>query len=139
MPFRVVDPSQHTITLKELDPEGDTFIIFREATFAEAKERQDYFAETKVEYDDEQVGKMTRITHWSQGDMQLLEVWLTLVDCNIEDSDGAKLLKPHSSMSYDTFKVRAGKLRPSQWTEIHKACLQVNPDWDFTRESGEKS
>ncbi len=131
MAFKVVDPTIHKLPLDECDPSGETYVEFREATFDEDRRHADYWAESKHELDDENRGKITIYQRVSRGEIELLDVWLTLVSCNIRDADDALLLKSRAEMDYETFCTRAGKLPTKVWRELYNRCIMVNPDWGF--------
>ena len=79
---------------------------------------------------------------WSLEQLKRIEVFLTLVGCNIQDVDGQPLFKfktdngiPSLAMSEEEFRVAFYKLDPDVADEIHEKVLEVNVSWQGPLES----
>jgi len=108
-----------------------TKISVRQASQGEYTRRQDLFSSWKRQFDPE-VGGDVVIQHFNYEIMKRLEVYLTLADCNIEDSDGSVLFRFRDgriSMQESEFNKAWGKLPLIIANEIHQKVLAVNPDW----------
>jgi hypothetical protein len=143
MPIIVKEALPITVKLLDIDPSGDTFATFRPATTAQEHERQRVFVEKthyrKIEDDTEyavynEASLMDRIS---------MELFLTLVECNVvyEDKNGeaAPLFKSRKvtgdrtvlDMTRDQFVKALGLTSNEVLTSMHRACLEVNPNWAF--------
>lgn len=126
------------------DPEQAAYVTVRQATQREVERRDALNAEQSsiLRKDSTEVEVKRRFSYQEQ---RRLEVFLTLLDCNIEIPDPT-VSDPDRVKSLFTFKKSEGKMRidmnekefddawgvlPENWaTAIHDAVLEVNVQWD---------
>lgn len=128
----------------EDDPDQDTYVVIRQASQAETEKRTELTAEASRVF--RTIDSRTEVEvkqRWSIEEQKKLEVFLTLVGCNITvggENEGEKerpLFRFSKSgsrsilaMSEEEFNEAWGRL-PTHWaTKIHDAVLKVNQDWD---------
>lgn len=116
-----------------------TVVTIRQATQGAKERRGEVFAEvTRVlsqkNTDDD---SMELKSMWSWEKLKRMEVYLTLVGCNILDKDGKDLFKckkgrddiPYLDMTVSQFTLAWNDLYPEIADEIHDKVLEVNPTW----------
>jgi hypothetical protein len=112
----------------EDDPQRTTVLV-RQATQAQHERRSDLFSKltSRVGNDPNIVEIVTR---FSFPELQRIECFLAMKDCNIEDEDGAPLFKFKNGRITETdFNHGWGKLPPLVADEIHEKVLLLNPTW----------
>lgn len=138
MPFQISPPILKQFPLTELDGEGGgaTIISVIQAATGEESQRSNLFAEFRREYKVD--GTVVVQQHLSFDDITFEEVFLTLTDCNIQDSDGKQLFTFQNGKLKDraSFKKAWAKLPPFVAKIIHSKVLEMNPQWS---EAGEPS
>lgn len=99
-----------------LEADSDTFVVVKHATLGDEGRRWDaLFADKEVVYLTESAG---------------VEMWLTIVECNILDENSAPLLTP--GMQLEDFVIAATALleaAPAAFWEISRFVREVNPQW----------
>jgi len=125
MPVKLTAPLEKDFPLERTDlaydNEGEpTKVTIRQATQARASLNDELQLRQK----------------WSVEELKRIEVYLTLIGCNLEDEDGKSLfrfksLNGHSDldMTENEFKKAWGKLPPDIAQEIHEKVLEVNLSW----------
>jgi hypothetical protein len=140
-----------TFVLEKSDPQSQTTVSIKPATVAEQAQRDELWAKQSRKYytDEENAVEVKTESTFSQ--RIALEVFLTLVGCNIKYQDmdgdgdpsgdeipmfnfGARPSgEPYLNMSRDEFLSQWGKLPASVAEEIHQKVLAKNPQWDMFR------
>lgn len=106
-----------------------TYVVIRQATVKENRQRaeqnKEIIRETTVE------GNERTILNYSYYNTQRMEVYLTLCDCNLIDSDGQNLFKfkDNRIRDWSEFVSAWDKLPTDIAAEIHDKVLAVNIDW----------
>ncbi|MCK5307600.1 MAG: hypothetical protein KAJ73_03225 [Zetaproteobacteria bacterium] len=144
-------PEEFSLDLPEgFDPDGDTMVTVKPATVAENSIRDELWAKQKRTYNAETPSAMTVESESTYSQRQATEVFLTLVDCNIEfqaqDKSGEPKGDPKAlfkfgkkgsvqylAMVRDDFLDAWGKLPQVVADEIHRCVLLKNPQWDLFR------
>jgi hypothetical protein len=142
MPLKLAAPIYATHTLDESDKkyglEGDkpTIVTVKQARQGEAELRANYFAKLERKWNDDTPGEVTLIQNIGYEELKRLEVWLTLVECNLEDENGKALFPskqvgghPVLAMTKQQFFDTWSRLPPDIADEIHSKVLEVNPLW----------
>ncbi len=144
-------PEQYILT--ESDPQSEAFVTVKPATVAEHASRDELWAKQSRTYrtDGEDANTVEVKTESTFSQRRALEVFLTLVDCNIKfqdvDSDGAPAGdeiplfgigrkpsgEPYLAMDREAFLIAWGKLPELVAVEIHSKVLIKNPQWDMFR------
>jgi hypothetical protein len=88
--------------------------------------RMDLWAEFKRSFTDE--GEVQVTQKVSPAEVRRLEVFLSMKDCNLLDTDGSQLFK--FPLEWKSFVDSWSKLYPVIADEIHEKVLAVNPDWN---------
>jgi hypothetical protein len=144
MPIKLSAPLEHEFTLDRSDKlfgtDGEsTRITIRQAT-QEQKEKRDVVFSTitrimsSVTSPDDEVALRQR---WSWEELKRVEVFLTLVSCNLLDENGSPLFKfkndknghQNLDMTDVAFRDAWGKLPPEIADEIHENVRSVNLTW----------
>ncbi len=140
-----------SFALERSDPESQTFVSIKPATVAEQALRDELWAKQSRKYytDDENAVEVRTESTFSQ--RRALEVFLSLVDCNIsyQEIDGAGNQtgdevpmfnfgkrpsgEQYMNMSRDEFLSQWGKLPEAVAEEIHEKVLLKNPQWSMFR------
>ena len=147
MPLQLVAPIVKTFTLDVSDEkygvEGEepTTVFIKQAAQHEHALRQDLFSTLERKYrgldTGEPLDEVSIVQRIALEELKELEVWLTLVDCNMLDENG-QLLFPSKksksgemglSMTRRQFALSWGRLFPDVAIEIHGKVLEVNPLW----------
>lgn len=136
-------------TLMESDESGETFVTVKPATVAENAQRDELWAKQSRTYFTERADAVEVKTESTFSQRRALEVYLTIVDCNIDwqdvDSEGAprgeaerlfefsktQLGDSYLSMTREDFGRAWGRLPESVAREIHEKVLVKNPQWDM--------
>lgn len=142
MPLKLVAPIEETFTLDKSDAQygtdGEpTRVTIRQATQAHNEKRSAIFSEvTRVMGQDSSNEEIQLRQRWSLEELKRIEVFLTLIDCNILDEKGHPLFSFRNSknnqeidMSLQEFSAAFGKLPPDVAQEIHDKVLKVNLTW----------
>lgn len=144
MPYKLASPTVKAVQLLALDATGETTATFRQATMEQVEMLQGEFADREYQWPDETItpGKprmVTQKTKWNPEKIRRVQVWLTMVDCNIQAEDGA-ILFPFKAgrIGQPVFDRIWGKL-PSEVAEaLVTACHEVNPNWGTGNTEGEE-
>jgi hypothetical protein len=102
------------------------------STFSGNSKRSQEFSKFKVERGD---GKEITYYDWSYYKLVLHEVYLTLVGCNLQGSNGPLFAfkstpkGPKLAMSFEEFAEAFGLLDDDGAVEIHTKVLEMNPQW----------
>ena len=144
MAITLTHPTERTFTLKDLDPEGDFKVTFRQATARDIQIRdQLVYASQRRIVGDEAV-EITNSTPWSV--RQEIECYLTMTGCEgIFRPDSTPLFRFKRvggdavlDMTRDEFAKAWGMLHPAVYCQrLWECCLDVNPDWDWRRLPGQ--
>lgn len=144
MPLKLAVPVEKTFTLDISDAhfgnDGDpTKVTIRQAKQGAIETRSFIYSEVtniinaKVDLSAE----MQLRQKWSIEELKRMEVFLTLVACDVLDSDGTALFKFRMDgekqvldMNERSFKLAWSKLDGIIAAEIHSKVMEVNPDWD---------
>lgn len=142
MPIKLIAPIVETFTLDESDKkygnDGDpTTVTIRQATQAQHEERQSLFSTLEQRFSDENPDDISLIQNLSSAELMRKEVWLTLIDSNLQNEDGSIVFpsKKNSNgvstldLTKKQFDHAWGKLMPDIALEIHSKVLLVNPLW----------
>lgn len=137
MPLQLRVPLEQEFELKESDrrfgSEGEsTRITIRQATQAAHERRAALFANVIRELGKDSGEDVVRlIQRFSFEELKRIEVFLTLVGCNILGPDDKPLFRFNSNgkMSEADFNEAWGKLPPFVCDEMHDCVLEVNVDW----------
>lgn len=121
--------------LKELDPEGETFASFRQATRGDMEALGELTARATREWNDQEVGVVKLTQDINYAVIEREQVRLTMTECNIE-KDGKPLfptreINGRKSMALDPnqFAKRWGELPVQLATALLGACYKANPQW----------
>jgi hypothetical protein len=117
--------------------EGTFNVTFRQATEGDEMARISLFAVREEIVDVRNPNIIT--THFDQNlaKLRAKEVYLTLMDCDLQKPSGRGLLfRP--GMPEDQFMKAWGQLPPNWASEIYKHCLKVNRHWGPDVEEGEE-
>ena len=99
--------------------------------------RQDFFSTLERKYDSLTPDEVSIVQRIALEELKQLEVWLTLVECNIEGENGKPLFPSKKSkvgdlrlaMQKNQFENNWGLLPPDVAAEIHDKVLEVNIQW----------
>jgi hypothetical protein len=143
MGFRLSPPVIETFTLDETDQryglaQGSTTVTLRQATQSQHERRQDLFSQlTSKMPSTGSIETIELIRRLNDPELARTEIYLTIIDCNIEDEDGKSLFKFSKDKSGNSwldmnevdFRKAFGKLPIEVAEEIHTKVLEVNKDW----------
>ena len=142
MPLKLISPIYETFNLEKSDEKyGNdsgvpTTVTIKQARQGEAELRANYFAKLERKWNDEIPGEVTLIQNIGYEELKRLEVWLVMVECNLEDENGKLLFPSRDSgtktslaMTKQQFYDTWSKLPPDIADEIHSKVLEVNPLW----------
>lgn len=137
--------------LDKSDKNSEAFVTIKPATVSEQAAREELWAKQSRTYHTGTPDSVEVKTESTFSQRQALEVFLTLVDCNIRwqdvdiegepkgdevplfsvgrKPDGA----PYLAMDREAFLVAWGKLPGAVAEEIHSKVLIKNPQWDMFR------
>jgi hypothetical protein len=143
MPLKLTAPLEKTFVLEISDEvfgnDGDpTTVTIRQARQDAIEKRSYIYSEvTNILNATVELGaEMMLRQKWSIEQLNRMEVFLTMVGCDVLDVDGQPLFKFRSEngrqvldMSERQFNVAWGKLDGVIASEIHSKVLEVNPNW----------
>ncbi len=141
MPIKLSSPIYKTFELVRSDAkygnEGEpTIVTVRQASQAQHRLRQDFFATLERRFSNSEPDEVSLIQTLSMEELKELEVWLCLCECNIADENERLLFPsrmendhPRLAMKREEFHSSWGKLFPDIANEIHEKVLEVNPLW----------
>ena len=123
------------------DPDEKAEVGFRQATFGEDLARQELFAKRTQIFTDGDEGEYKVEQEYNQLDIMVREIYLTMTKATgFEDAGGnevfrftAKDGKTFIDMPEAEFRKHLKFMTTEQVREIHKRCLEVNPQWDPNR------
>lgn len=139
MPLKLITPIEKEFTLDRSDrlygTDGEpTKVTIRQATQAHNEKRAIVYSEITQEYNREE--GMRSKQRFSVEELKRIEVFLTLVGCNIVGQDGKSLFrfrnvdgKQSLDMTDREFAVAWGELPPDVASEIHEKVWEVNLTW----------
>lgn len=138
MPLRLELPIEQEFVLEQTDEtykvskDSPTKVRIKQASQGSQERRAALFANVirELPKDDENIRLIQR---FSLEELKRVEVFITLIGCNIEDVEGKPLFsfdKQGVSMSESSFTRAWNTLPPSIAQEIHEKVIIVNPDWD---------
>jgi hypothetical protein len=148
MPLVLIKGIPESFKLEKADPSGDTFVMIKPATVAEQAARDDLNARATRTIRSSSPDAIEVKSEWTFSQRQALEVFLTMVDCNVmvqeSDAEGkpsgdAKALfktgrntrgEAYLDMNRIQFTEAWGKLPTEVADEIHSKVLKKNPQWD---------
>lgn len=150
MPLKLLSPDADRFELDEIDEgnlqpdEEPTTVQIRQATMRQVEERARLSEKQSTVYKDG-ADEVKIESKFNYPELQKLEVFLTLADCNILDTNGELLFKFKQgrdgigvlSMNYTEFSAAWGKLKPEWANAIHRRVLKVNPTWGRLADEGE--
>ena len=142
MAIKIIAPERETFELTESDKKYNdsgseaTTVTIIQATVRQNAERsrlfQEYIKEVHPEGEDRMIFKLPIY------DLVLKEIYLTLVDSNLEDGERSLFSFKQTlqgsilNMDWKQFYTAAGKLTDDVLNEIHDKVLKVNPHWLFS-------
>ena len=141
MPLKLTAPVYKQFTLEQTDEkyeiEGATTVSIKQAAQHEHMIRQDFFSTLERKYDSLTPDEVSIVQRIALEELKQLEVWLTLVECNIEGENGKPLFPSKKSkvgdlrlaMQKNQFENNWGLLPPDVAAEIHDKVLEVNIQW----------
>ena len=137
MALKIKTPVEKVIKLTIADPTGETYVTFRQATQGVVDMLEDLrSAGTEYSYHDEEKGRMVVTPKQSAATIRRMQIFWTLCDCNIVDSDDTPLFQiindgqhAHLVGNPDMFKAAWDKLDAEVGDEVYQAMLTVNPQW----------
>ena len=142
MAYKLTAPIEKTFKLLQIDPDGDTTVRIKQATRSAQEARMDLSAEATRIWNDDAFGEVQVKQRISMAELHRLEVWCTLVDCNILDEGSTeKTEKPlflfknnrqgqqYLAMTQAEFGRAWGKLPDEIAEEIHSKVIELNPQW----------
>ena len=142
-------PEQYLLT--KFDKDSEAFVTIKPATVAEQASRDELWAKQTRTYNTGTPDSVEVKTESTFSQRQALEVYLTLVDCNIKfqdvsstgepEGDAVPLFNigrkpdggPYMAMDREAFLVQWGRLPSEVAEEIHEKVLLKNPQWDMFR------
>lgn len=137
MPIKIKSPLEKQYHLEKSDKElgnedGATMVTIRQATQGDFELVNDLNSEFQREYDGTRIIAKQRI---SFDDIRRLQVFLTMIDCNILDENEKDPLfrfdsKTKKVQSRAEFERSWYKLPPVIADEIYEYVLEMNPLWD---------
>lgn len=143
MPLKLESPVEEIINLVETDElfgsEG-TQVTIRQATMGQYKQRADYNAKRSSLLSVD--GTIRSEYVYNDAELMELEVFLTMVDCNITYLNGEEVVplfkfkvnnkgQQHLSMTRLEFSNAWAQLPIECAREIHEAVIRVNPAWGW--------
>lgn len=141
MPARLIPPLEEEFTLTKSDAalgndkEGDdpTKVKIRQATQSAHDARMSLWAKFDKKFEIGDVDTNVTVSQSvSPAEVRKLEVFLTMIDCNLQDEKGERLFK--FPLKKDEFSKAWGVLPPLVALEIHEKVLAVNPMWNVSGE-----
>lgn len=151
MPAVITRGIPEQFLLKTLDPEGGTYVVIKPATVAENAQRDELWSNQTRTYNANTPAAVEVRSETTFAQRQALEVYLTMIDCNIMwqdvDDEGNVVGEPKPifqigrkpsgepfiSMQRVDFLAAWGKLPQTIADEIYAKVLEKNPQWDLFR------
>ena len=144
MPLKISIPLEETHVLERSDAaygnDGEpSRVTVRQATQAQNEKRSHIYSEVTnvINRSDEMSAELQLRQHWSLEELKRMEVFLTMVDCNVLAPNDEPLFKFRQkgnkqvmNMTTNEFAEAFGKLPTDIASEIHSMVLKVNPSWD---------
>lgn len=142
MPIKLAAPLIKRFELTETDEkygiEGEpSYVMIRQATQEQNEIRQQMFADFNRVFDFEKDSQVELRESRNFLVLTRVEVYLTMVDCNILDENGNALFKFKKDgnnsvldMTESEFKKAFGKLPGDIAGEIHRKVREVNISWN---------
>jgi len=137
-----------TYKLDRSDPSGETYVVIKPATVAEQAKRDELFSNQVRTYRAGQPDAIEIRGETTPSTRKALEVFLTMVDCNITyqplgangepSGDAVSLFKfgktnlnePRLDMDRVSFADAWGRLPQEVADEIYEKVMRKNPQWD---------
>jgi len=125
----------------DIDPDARATVSIRQASTGEQLRIAGLFSEQTQIWDDAEIGTVQLKRKWNPHELHRFRAYLTMAGCDIEDDDGDPLFKFRNTksgaelaMSQAQFNAAWDALPPELTQEIHQKVLEVNPQWDFSRQ-----
>lgn len=149
MPAIITRGTSERYLLEKLDPQSETYVIIKPATVQENAVRDELWANQVRTYNANTPAAVEVKGETTFAQRQALEVFLTLVDSNLQyqDMDDEGKPKgdavpmfvigkraggePYLAMTHDEFLLSWGHLPQEAADEIHAKVLLKNPAWDM--------
>jgi hypothetical protein len=140
MTYKISVPIEQTVKLLDIDPDGDTYVVVHQPTQRERLLREQFMERATTRsysQDDRQIGVQSKITFEER---RAYEIFLTMVECNVKDTDGETDLFPTRelngkkslALTWEQFQKAIGKVvDDAVVTALHHAALEVEPTWDY--------
>lgn len=144
MPLQLAAPVYKTFELEETDKTYEvdeaTTVTIKQAAQYEHERRQQLFSTLERKFKELEPDEIILVQTLSTEELKRLEVWLTLVECNILDAEGELLFPskenkdghPRLAMNNAAFVRAWGMLQPDVADEVHDKVLEVNLLWAGT-------
>lgn len=142
MPIQLQPPVYETYVLSEIDEKygvtgESTTVTIRQATQAQAEQRQKFLWKQERKIASDEPGEIRIIQDITEAELMKLEVWLSLVECNIVDEAGKDLFpskrnaqgNPHLTLTENQFSNAWGQLPEDVAKAIHDRVLELNIMW----------
>jgi hypothetical protein len=139
--YKLSVPLEQRVNLLDIDSSGETYIVVRQPTQKQRMAREQFVErETTRQYsleDGRQMGISSPITFEER---RAYEIFLTMVECNVLDTDGETPLFPTRelngkkslALTWEQFQKAIGKIVDDALVEaLHNATLEVEPTWDY--------
>lgn len=135
MPYKLQVPLVRVITYA-FDPDGETTGTYRQPNRYQVSLHQQALGRDSRALSTTE--GMAFINPVSMEEARAIEVWLTLVDCNLQDDKGKSLFKfkkkgtkMEMDMDFNQFWAAWGKIaEPEVAQQLWEAAVEVAPDWD---------
>ena len=149
MPAIITRGTSERYLLEELDPQSETYVVIKPATVQENAVRDELWANQVRTYNANTPAAVEVKGETTFAQRQALEVFLTMVDCNIMyqdvddegESKGEPIAmfeigkrpndEPYLAMTREKFLEAWGRLPQSAADEIHAKVLLKNQAWDM--------
>jgi hypothetical protein len=143
MPLQLAAPLEQTFTLdisdEKFGTDGEpTKVTIKQATQGAIERRSMVYSEVTnvIGTTAELSAEMQLRQKWSIEELKRIEVFLTMIGCDITQSDGTPLFhfrtvneRTQLDMNENQFKAAWSRLDPIIAAEIHTKVVEVNPDW----------
>jgi hypothetical protein len=149
MPAIITRGTSEKYLLEQLDPDSETYVVIKPATVQENALRDELWANQVRTYNANTPAAVEVKGETTFAQRQALEVFLTLVDCNVmyQDMDDEGKAKgdpvlmfsigkrpggaPYLAMTREEFLAAWGRLPQTAADEIHAKVLLKNQAWDM--------
>lgn len=140
MALKLAAPLIESVKLEDIDPTGETFAVFAQATMEQHERRNQVFADREYSWSDNELGVVRQKSKWNPDEQARLEVFLTMRDCNILGPDDQPLFPYREGKIGEAQFNRAWAKLPPEWAaSLHAACYRVNKVWAGRPKAAEAS